>query len=174
MRRVCPLLALLPILAGCTTEHPRAPALRDGPVYDNSLAGLRFLTPTNWNQVARSDQPPPGPGERLLVRFQAPPNVSHALFEVTVDAAPPEDVAALVKQPSHSAAAWEPVGAPAQLTIGGEPATRYTFKNKETTKEVVAVRRGGKLYLFTMIAATSDAESREQIRQVVGGVTWTK
>src|SRR3954470_24218650 len=107
MRRLCPLLAFFLFIAGCNSQRPRAPALRDGPVYDNPEIGLRFLTPTNWTQVARSDTPPPGPGERLLVRFQAPATVSHALFEVTVEEGAAEDVGALLRQASHSAPSWE-------------------------------------------------------------------
>ncbi len=174
MRRLCPLLIVFSLAAGCK-ERPQAPALRDEPVYDNPLAGLRFLAPNNWTQVARSDKPPPGAGERLLVRFQAPPSVTHAFFEVTVDDQPAtEDIVALLRQPSHSAAGWEPIGTPTPLTVGGTPATRYTLKSKETTKESVAVRRDGRLFLFTLIAPASDAESREQIRQVISGVKWTK
>src|SRR5262245_46434942 len=173
MRRLCPLLALLLIVAGCK-EHPQAPALRDNPVYDNSQIGLRFLSPNGWTQVARADIPPPGPGERLLVRFRGPFGVSQAIFEVTVEDPAPDDAGALLRQPSHSAAAWEIVGSPTSLTVGGAPATRYTLKSKDTTKESVAVRRDKKLFLFTLIAPTSDAEAREQIRQIIGGATWTK
>jgi hypothetical protein len=172
MRRLCPLLILL--VAGCT-ERPQAPALRDDPVYDNPAAGLRFAAPPNWSMVARSDQPREGPGERLLVRYQVATHVVRATFEVTLDAKPDsENVEALVKQGSHGVMNWEMVGTPAPITVGQVPGTRYILKHKGTTKEVVAIRRDNRLFLFTLIAATLDTESREQIRRVIDGVTWTK
>src|SRR5262245_8125376 len=130
MRRCCPLLVIF-LFIGCK-ERPQAPALSAEPVYDNPNAGVRFLAPTNWTIVARSDKPPEGPGERLLVRYQSAPTASHASFEVTIDAKPTsDDVASVVREASHGATTWELVGAPASLTIGGAPATRYTLKHKD-------------------------------------------
>jgi hypothetical protein len=175
MRRLC-LLLLIPLVvaAGCT-EKPRAPALQTGAEYDNPHIGLRLPAPTNWSEVARADKPRPGSGEHLLVRFQAPLGKTRAVFEVTLDQKPEsDDVAMLVRQPSHAAPSWDPVTEPAPLNIGGVSAMRYTLKNKNTMKEVVAVRRDGKLFLFTLIAALADTPARDQIRQAIDGLTWTK
>jgi hypothetical protein len=176
MRRLLLLPALALFLLGCT-ERPKAPPLRGTPVYNNSHFGLRFLIPEKWTPVARADRPPSGPGDHLLLRIQAPPGTSRASFEVSVDEHPESgDIEAIVRERSHgsSAAGWELVGAPTPITVGGTPAMRYSLKDKKSTKEVVALRRDKALFLFTLIADSKDAEAREQIRQLIDGVTWTK
>src|SRR5689334_14831576 len=51
------ILVCAALLAGCNSR-PRAPALRDDPVYQNDREGFRFLAPEGWTQSARTEVPP--------------------------------------------------------------------------------------------------------------------
>jgi hypothetical protein len=64
-------LALL-ALAGCQ-RPPRAPALVNEPVYQDSREGFRFLVPDGSVQEARGEMPPaPVEDERMLVEYRLP------------------------------------------------------------------------------------------------------
>ena len=166
----------LAALAGCT-DRPRAPALRDESVFDNTREGIRFLTPSGWTLQARSEVPPgPADTERLLVRYAGPPSATPPSFEVALqDLAESTDLVAHLKAPSHSITTPWNIAEPAQpLTIGGAAGNRFTFSQGDITKETVAFRRGARVYFFTGIFATADTQSRDQIRQAVQSLSWTK
>jgi hypothetical protein len=44
--------------------------------------------------------------------------------------------------------------------------------NEGTQRDVVAVRRGGRVYFFTLLAAPADTTARDQTRQAVGSLLW--
>lgn len=163
-------------LAGCDGT-PKAPALRDEPVYDNPKEGLRFLSPSGWSQQARSD-PPSGETdkEQLLVRYQGFLGEKAALLELTrADLPEGSDILARLKEPSHSLReTWQQAGAPESVTVGGRPATRYALTQKKMTKEVTVIRRGNRTFFFIGVFDTADDKTRLAIRKVVTDVTWTQ
>jgi hypothetical protein len=175
MRRLCLVVLGLGLAAGCS-DRPRAPALRDEPVYDNPAEGLRFLTPEGWNQVARADPPPdPSGKDRLLVSYQSTGRGHPAVLEVSrADLPESEDLAARAASPSHGYGPWKPARPPESVEVGGAAATRFVMNAKDMTKEVTAVRRGGRVYFFTLISGKADDETRQQARRVIGGATWSK
>ncbi|MGL4552045.1 MAG: hypothetical protein ACRC33_12770 [Gemmataceae bacterium] len=173
------LLALGAVAAGGCGETPRAPALRDDPVYQNEREGFRFLAPEGWRQRVRGEvQAGKVERERPLVEYR-PTAASDgtAMLRVSlIDLAPSADVAAVVSAPSHSVEKWEPAGPPEEAAVGGAAGTRYAYTGRagkgRLAKEVIAVRRGGRVYFFTALFDPKDADAREQLRRVVGSVIW--
>jgi hypothetical protein len=173
LARVSIVLAL--IFSGCQ-DRPKAPALRDDPVFEDSQSGLRFLAPTGWTETARSAFPK-GPADKdtLLVRYQSAQADKFAVFEVSfVDAPESADIAAMAAAPSHGVHSWSPAGAPEALTVRDAKATRYRLTQKKMTKESIVFRRGGRLYFFTFVYLTTEGAVRDRIQDVVESVVWSK
>jgi hypothetical protein len=172
MRRATQTVFALILISGCS-HRPHAPALRDEPVYDNPQDGLRFRSPEGWIQVAKSD-PATKTAEKdyLLVRYQnQPPTASMELSRA--DLAEGQDLAVLLAGQSHgSIGSWNPAGAPEDLDVGGVRGTRYSFTNNNSTKQTTVVRRGGRVYFFTVVSATADQAIRLQIQRVIADVKW--
>jgi hypothetical protein len=160
--------------------RPRAPALIDEPVYHNAREGFRFLVPEGWTVHSRGEAPPGrADKERLLVNYQRYGADKPAQFEVTlIDFPSTSDLAAHLAEPSYGAEKWRPKGAAETLPLKGIDATRYLFTarvgKEETTKEVVAVRRGERVYFFTALYATGDTSARDQMRRVVESTIWER
>jgi hypothetical protein len=176
MRHACVCLIIVLMSAGCS-DRPKAPPLRDEPVFDDPRTGLRFVAPPGWVQIMRSAELPTGPLERewVLVRYQSPPGEQPATFEATLlDAPESADMAALVTAESHSLGPWRLANQPQALAVAGLEATRYTVIFKNTTKESVVVRRGGRLWFLTGVFGVKDAQAQTIVRQVVESVTWGK
>ncbi len=162
------------VVAGCQ-DRPKAPALRDDPVFEDAQAGVRFLAPTGWIETARSAFPP-GPAEKdtMLVRYQSPPTEKSAVFEVSfVDAPESADVTAMLAAPSHGASNWASSEPPEPLKLNAA-ATRYHLAHKNMSKESIVFRRGDRLYFFTFVYLNSDSTVRERMHDVVQSVVWSK
>jgi len=163
--------------AGCG-ERPRAPVLRDEPVYQNDREGFRFLTPTGWTQDARAAIPPgKATKERPLVDYRRAAGIRGASFRVSlIDLDPSADLAAYLTGPSYGAKSWRQAGTSEEVAAGNVPGVCYTFRTgtgkAETVKEVIAVRRGERVYLFTALFAPKDTEVREELHRVVASVIW--
>ena len=56
------------VVSGCSTK-PRAPALQDETVYQNSQEGFRFLPPADWKQQARAEFPAGPVTEKLAAAY---------------------------------------------------------------------------------------------------------
>ena len=165
------------VVAGCNTR-PRAPALRDDPVYQNDREGFRFLAPEGWRQNTRGDVPPgKAEKERTLVDYRPTAGPSGASLRVSLADLPDStDLATHLAGPSYGADKWRPAGRPEETAVGSATGTRYSFSGRvskdEVAKEVVAVRRGGRVYFFTALYAPKDVEVRDQLRRVVSSVVW--
>jgi hypothetical protein len=176
MRQAWLLFAVLALTAGCN-RPPRAPALRDEPVYSNQRDGLSFLSPEGWLLTAKSDPPNEiSERDRLLVCYQSPAATLKAWFELSrADWPESTDVPARLALPSHaSGTAWQPSGNPQPEKVGDTEGTRYTFTNQERIKESTVVRRGPHLYFFTVISEKTDQQARQQIRKIIADARWTK
>jgi len=173
LARVWILLAV--VIAGCQ-DRPKAPALRDDPVFEDARSGLRFLAPTGWTETARSAFPD-GPADKdtMLVRYQPPPTDKPASFEVSfIDAPESADVGAMLAAPSHGVSSWTLAESPEPLKRNDAPATRYRLTQNKLTKESIVFRRAGRLYFFTFVYSTSDSTVRERMHDVVQSVSWSK
>jgi hypothetical protein len=162
---------------GCSSE-PQAPVLRNEPVYQNDTEGFRFLTPAGWQQHAKVNVPPGKlDKERLLVQYVRLSSEKGASLDVSmVDLPPTADLTAYLAGPSGGAKSWSLKRPIEPVLINGVRGERITLtsrvSNEETTKEVVAFRRGERVYLFTAYFAASDSKARDQVRRTVESTVW--
>jgi hypothetical protein len=162
---------------GCTSR-PHAPALTDDPVFQSESEGLKFVVPDGWTQFARSELPAGTITEpRLLVAYHPLRAETAAELELfRVDLPETADVAKYLTEHPLGPFRWANRPPPQELDINGQPATRHVFTRtagrKEFTREVVAFRRGPRLYLFSASFATTDADARDHLRRSVQSVTW--
>lgn len=180
-RRVRLALVLLPAcllaLPACESK-PRAPALRDEPVYQNSQEGLRFLVPEGWTQFVSAEIPPGKlDQERMLAGWRRAAADKAASFEVSlIDLAADADLTTHLSRGSHGVSRWLPKGRPESLEINGHAATRTTLTGRagkdDLTREVVAFRRGGRVYFFAGIYPPADGKARDEARRAASSVMW--
>jgi hypothetical protein len=168
------------VLAGCGgRDRPHAPALSDEPVYQNDREGFRFLVPDGWTQIARGELPPGRvERERMLVEYRLFGADKPATLEVTaLDLDTGTDLKAYLAKRT-SGETWRPKGPAEALQIDGTPATRLVLTGRpagdETTHDVLACRRGDRVYFFTGVFSSSDSKARDQVRRAVQGIVWKK
>jgi hypothetical protein len=166
------------LLAGCR-RGPQAPALSDAPIYNNREEGFRFLVPDGWTQSANADLPNETlEKEVLLVQYRMKTAKLGATLEILVfDEPEPSDLAAYHQLPSQAVSNWKLEGEPEEITINGMKAQRFNYKgslgNQPMEKEVVAFRRGNRVYSFIGLFWAGDINAHEQLRRAVGSVIWS-
>jgi hypothetical protein len=170
--------ALLIFLAVVSPSRPRAPALVNEPVYHNAREGFRFLAPEEWTVTARGESPPGHQDkERLLVSYQRSGTGKPARFEVTLADLPPStDLAVHLASPSYGSEKWQLKTQAEALDLKGVAATRYAFfghqGKDEMSKEVVAVRRGERVFFLVTIYSPGDVVARDEVRRAVASTIW--
>lgn len=171
------LLLSLGVVAGCQSR-PRAPALSNGPVYQNAQAGFRFLVPEDWTQQANATIPPgKAEQERLMVEYRLLGSSKSAALQVTaIDLPNPARLDAYLTGPAFGVEHWQLVSAAHEVAINGTPAHRFSFRGRqdqeEVQREVLAFQRGERTYLFTAFFAANDAQARDQVRRTLESVIW--
>src|SRR5947209_11558609 len=162
---------------GCRSE-PQAPVLRNEPIYENDTEGFRFLTPEGWRQHAKVNVPPGKlDKERLLVEYVRLSSEKGASLDVSMaDLPPTTDLTTYLAGPSGGLKSWHWKSPVERLHVNGASAERFTFVghigNEDTTKEVVAFRRGERVYFFVAYFASSDAKARDEVRRTVESTSW--
>jgi len=169
------------LLAGCE-EQPRAPALVQGEaVYYNRGERFRLEPPPGWSQHTRAEYPPGRyERERPLVKYKRLDVPGPAFFRASMlDLAESTTPETYLRDRPPGPEKWQPAGKPETVQVGGLPATRMTFtgtweedEKEEVVKEVVAVRRGGRVYFFTGIFPAGDKKARALIRTAVDSIAW--
>jgi hypothetical protein len=150
-------------------------------VYYSRNEGFHLEPPPGWSQHARAEYPP-GRYEREwpLVKYKRIDEQGPAFFRASMlDLAESIDPAAYLREKPPGPEHWRPVGAPESVHVGGLPATRVMFtgtweeaEKEEVAKEVVAVRRGGRVYFFAGIFPAADQNVRKMVRTAVASVVW--
>jgi hypothetical protein len=164
------------LLVGCGAT-PRAPALQSGPLYQSEREGFRFLAPEGWIQRARAELPAgPFEKEELLVAYGRLTD-RPASFEVSLADLPEgADLRKFLTAVPSEGVQWRAKGAPGPVTVNGVAATRFTLAGgagkAEQLKEVVAFRRGGRVYFFAGIFPAGDTATRDEVRRAVNTVVW--
>ncbi len=171
-------VGLAALAPGCT-PRPRAPALIQGePVYQNKQEGFRLVPPPNWRLDARSELPPgPAPVECLLVQYRRVTTPRPASFDVSMlDVPASTTLEAYLAERGPGRDSWKPAGAIVTLDVGGQPAARAAFKGLQgkdpALKEIVAVRKGERVYFFISVVPADDAKARDQVRKAVASISW--
>src|SRR5262249_48765297 len=113
--------------------------------------------------------------ERLLVEYKSFLNDKSATFDVSMADVPEErSLTACIE--GRAEEGWRSTGAVEQLQVGSQPAARGSFTMtvgiETTCKEVVAVRRGRRVYFFTSVFAPDDTRARDEVRKAVASVSW--
>ena len=168
------LLGLL--LCGCD-GRPRAPALQPGPLYQSESEGLRFLAPDDWVQRARAEVPP-GRYEKpeLLVAYTRGADRPAELEVSLADLPEGTDLQKFLTAPAPVGVRWQAKGPPEAVTVNGVPGTRFTLAGGSgkgaQTREVVAFRRGGRVYFFAGTFPAGDRATRDEIRRSVNSTVW--
>lgn len=169
--------AILVISSGCD-RRPRAPALRDSAVYQNRSAGLRFLVPQGWTQVASSVLPSGEvTSEFMLVKYQMRTTAQGATLELLCfDDPSSSDLIAYHAQASHGIAEWARVGAPTEVTQSGVAGQRAeylgTVAKSTMHKDVTVFRRGRRVFSFVGLYWKDDQAAREEIRRAVDSLVF--
>ena len=163
---------LLVVLIGCNPT-PRAPLLRDEAVYHNRAQGIRFMVPEGWRISAKAELPPGRiEQERILVEYVRHTAVPATLQLFARDVAPGESVAPHLEV----GRAFKAPKVESGLTVGGVSAERLTFApaGAGQMKEVIAVRRGERVFFFTGLFNAEDSQGRAAFRRAVDTVVWEK
>jgi hypothetical protein len=179
-RTVCTLAFLLfSVLGGCR-ERPRAPALRDGPVYHCPQEGFRFLVPDGWTQNASAVLPTGRlEGENFLVRYRMKTPEQGATLQIVCW----QDSASLDLEqhhasPSYGVQQWKLAEPSETIQVNSVPARRIVYTDtadkRPMTKEVVCFRQNDRVYAFVGLFSSRDEKAREQIRRAVASVLWER
>jgi len=172
------MMALAFIFAlGCSGQ-PQAPVLRNEPVYENDTEGFRFLTPDGWRQHAKVNVPRGKlEKERLLVQYVRLSGEKGASLDVSMaDLPATTDLEHYLAGPSGGVKNWRVKSPVESVPLGGVPAERFTFTGRmskeDAIKEVVACRRGERVYFFTAYFAVGDTKAQQQVRRAVASTLW--
>jgi hypothetical protein len=176
IRRWDALALVVLALAGCE-RTPRAPALTNGPVYQSTREGFRFLVPDGWTQVAHGEMPPaPVRDERMLVEYRLVADQPVGLRVTAFDLPESEDLAAHLSQQLPEGGTWKLSTGPEACEAGGVAGTHLAFTGREggqeSTRDMHAFRRGGRVYLFTGVFAPTDTKARLEVRRAVESLSW--
>jgi hypothetical protein len=162
---------------GCSRK-PRPPRLqKDASVYYNPHDGFQFQVPAGWSENARADPRVQHAHEQRLVKYKrlaAKP----AFLEVSVVDLP-ESTNVSDYLTEHSVGKeWQRLAETKELTVDRFPATQDAFvgywDREKIIKEIVAVRQGKRVYFFTGSYPAADTEARDEIREAVASIVWTK
>jgi hypothetical protein len=175
LMRIAACLGILCAASGCA-NRPAAPALLDSPLYQNKQEGFRFEAPDGWRMSSRAEYPPGrAEKERLLVEYRSLRGDRLASLIVTmIDLPESADLGAYLHG-REFVKPWKNQPA-VSLEVDGRPAQRFIFVSgpgKEApAQEVVAMRRGERVYFFTGAFSSGDNKSRDQIRKAVASLSW--
>lgn len=168
---------LLVALAGGCNSRPSAPPLVDGPAYRDSREGFRFQVPEGWKQRARG-QVPAGAieKERMLTEYKSMKGYPATLMVTVADVPETTELADYLAKNTLTREAWR-LDTPAEdFTINGVPAARISYSmgagETEMVREIVAFRRGQRVYFFKSFYARVDAKSKNALRTATETVVW--
>jgi hypothetical protein len=183
-RAIALLVVLLAVLAVIVVVNlanretrPRAPALTRELIYQNKQEGFRFLPPEGWAIRARAEVPSGRlTEERLLAEYKLHSADQPGSLEVSMADLPAGPTADCLSSTMTGPAPWQLLSGPETMEINSLPASRAIFASPSGSdkllREVVAIRRGERVYFFVGLYLAKDARCREQIRQAVASVTW--
>jgi hypothetical protein len=178
-RPISVVLLIASLTNGGCSSRPHAPAILNESVYQNDEAGFRLEIPKSWILHARTNLPA---GERVdqerkLIGFKLADSDRPASFEIScMDMPEDADLVAHFTLNRQGPEAWKPVGRSESIALANVPAQRLTLTfgagANAQRKEVVSVRRGGRVYFFTLVSAPEDVGTRERVRRDLSRITW--
>lgn len=174
--RASPILLFIFVI-GCS-QGPKAPPLEDGPVFYDRQEGFRFLVPDGWKQSVHALVPPGRlEDERIIVEYHLPTEKAASFAVTCADINPSLKLDDYVATHVPGGAHWKLTGPGQPCRIQDVPAERMMLTGhpqgpEPYTREVLAFRRGDRVYFFTGIFATSDKAAAEQVHQTNESIIW--
>lgn len=164
------------VMAGCGSR-PSAPALQDGPVYRDDREGFRFFVPEGWKQRARGTVPRGSiEGERMLAEYKSPRGLPATLQVTVTDLPESESLDDYLAKNTKTGEDWRLQGAVESFTINNVPAARIKYvkgrDDSQMIREVVAFRKGVRVYFFKSFYAKVDVRSRDALQTAVETIVW--
>lgn len=169
---------MLVTAAACNSQRPSAPPLQDAPYYDNPTEGFRFFPPEGWKERARGNVPPGAvDAEHMLVEYRSVTTRQPAAIRVSVaDVSTDMPLAEYVEKHNIDAKQWQLTAPFDKFPINGVEAVRADYRRgsgkEQLAKEVVAFRRGKRVYFFVAMYAANDAKVRKDLRRAVDSIVW--
>jgi hypothetical protein len=167
--------------AGCEERLKAPPLVQGEAVYYNRRERFRLEPPSGWSQQSRVEFPPGRyETERVLVKYKRLDVRGPAFFRASLIDLPESTtpVEYLEKRPGGPEK-WQIGRKTESVSVGGITGTLVTYtgiweegEKEDVVKEVVAVRRGERVYFFTGIFAASDKTARALVRKAVNSVVW--
>lgn len=163
--------------SGCG-ERPRAPALRDGPVYRHRQLGFRFMVPDGWNQTASADVPPGAIDQELCVtQFRVPASGPATLEVLCFDPSYAPNLDKYHADPSHGVSDWQLDGEPRETKVGELAGRKLAYRSSgrggvAMVKEATCFTRDERVVCFIGLAPESDVRAREQLQRAVRTLVW--
>jgi len=162
-------VALALSLAGCSRERPE-------PVYE--AQGLRFKPPPGWSERTHNESVVAGKKQdQVLAQYRRSVAGSKGWLRVSVAEVASATTLADCLTGHTPGPDWKREGEVENLEVGGLPAARIAWKGRQEgatdfLTEVTAVRKGKRVYYFTLALPASAGEDREQVRQAVTAASW--
>ncbi|MBC7816892.1 MAG: hypothetical protein IAG10_08405 [Planctomycetaceae bacterium] len=162
---------------GCDSA-PRAPLLRDSPVYHSESEGFRFRVPEGWSQSANSVLPAGDlPGDIFLTRYQVKTTEGGASMQIICS----NDIAVeqLEKHwsgPAFGVAAWKVEESLQKVNAGPVAGERIVYSGlqggKTLMKHVTCLHKNKRLYSFVGLYWQNDVFARQQIERALESLIW--
>lgn len=162
---------------GCDSS-PRAPLLRDAPVYRSESEGFRFRVPEGWSQSANSVLPAGDlPGDIFLTRYQVTTTEGGASLQIICR----NDVSADKLEehwsgPAFGVMAWKLEEPLKNVTAGPVAGERIVFSGllgkKTLMKHVTCLHKNKRLYSFVGLYWQNDEFARQQIERALDSLIW--
>lgn len=163
--------------SGCDSS-PRAPLLRNSPVYHSESEGFRFRVPEGWSQSANTVLPAGDlPGDIFLTRYQVKTTEGGASMQIVCR----NDVAAEQLEehwsgPSFGVKTWKVEESLQNVKAGPVPGERIVYSGllggKTIMKHVTCLHKNKRLYSFVGLYAQNDEFARQQIERALDSLIW--
>jgi hypothetical protein len=180
--KIATLTVCLPLLAALVwlnwDRRPSAPPWDRGPVFREGREGFRFSVPDGWTQTVRGAVPAGKiASERVLTEYKCMTCARPSVLQVSVADVPLESpLTEYVLKNTLTGEKWQKSAGPEEFTINSEPAVRITYVQREGKaegfKEIVAFRRGERVYFFKGFYAGTDPKARTALRAAVDTIVW--
>ena len=162
---------------GCDSS-PRAPLLRNSPVYHSESEGFRFRVPEGWSQSANSVLPAGDlPGDIFLTRYQVKTTEGGASMQIICsDAVATEKLEKHWSGPAFGVKTWKLEESLQNVKAGPVAGERIVYSgllgDKTIMKHVTCLHKNKRLYSFVGLYWQNDVFARQQIERALDSLIW--
>lgn len=163
--------------SGCDSS-PRAPLLRNSPVYHSESEGFRFRVPEGWSQSANTVLPAGDlPGDIFLTRYQVKTTEGGASLQIICrNDLSAEQLEQHWSGPAFGVTSWKVEEALKNVTAGPVAGERIVYSGllggKTIVKHVTCLHKNKRLYSFVGLYWQTDEFARQQIERALDSLIW--